>query len=51
MRRKFAGVEDGNRREFNFWWDPEAVLSCCGAVEEDYVTTVDISVKTRMTTR
>jgi purine nucleosidase len=40
-----------NRREFNFWWDPEAVhitLTASGW-HKITVTTVDISVKTRMT--
>ena len=39
-----------NRREFNFWWDPEAVhitLSAPGW-HKITVTTVDISIKTRM---
>ena len=39
-----------NRREFNFWWDPEAVhMVLCGPWHKITVTTVDISVKTRMT--
>jgi purine nucleosidase len=39
-----------NRREFNFWWDPEAVHIVLPAPwTKITVTTVDISVKTRMT--
>lgn len=39
-----------NRREFNFWWDPEAVhMVLRAAWPKITVTTVDISVKTRMT--
>lgn len=39
-----------NRREFNFWWDPEAVHIVLRAPwARITVTTVDISVKTRMT--
>jgi purine nucleosidase len=39
-----------NRREFNFWWDPEAVhMVLCAPWHKITVTTVDISVKTRMT--
>jgi purine nucleosidase len=39
-----------NRREFNFWWDPEAVHIVLRAPwPKIVVTTVDISVKTRMT--
>lgn len=39
-----------NRREFNFWWDPEAVHIVLRAPwAKITVTTVDISVKTRMT--
>lgn len=39
-----------NRREFNFWWDPEAVhIVLRAAWKKITVTTVDISVKTRMT--
>jgi inosine-uridine nucleoside N-ribohydrolase len=39
-----------NRREFNFWWDPEAVHIVMRAPwKKITVTTVDISVKTRMT--
>jgi inosine-uridine nucleoside N-ribohydrolase len=39
-----------NRREFNFWWDPEAVHMVLRAPwAKITVTTVDISVKTRMT--
>jgi inosine-uridine nucleoside N-ribohydrolase len=39
-----------NRREFNFWWDPEAVHIVLRAPwQKITVTTVDISVKTRMT--
>lgn len=39
-----------NRREFNFWWDPEAVHIVLRAPwKKITVTTVDISVKTRMT--
>ena len=39
-----------NRREFNFWWDPEAVhIALRAPWQKITVTTVDISVKTRMT--
>jgi purine nucleosidase len=39
-----------NRREFNFWWDPEAVhIVLRAAWHKITVTTVDISLKTRMT--
>src|SRR5246127_99202 len=39
-----------NRREFNFWWDPEAVHIVLRAPwKKITVTTVDISVKTRFT--
>jgi inosine-uridine nucleoside N-ribohydrolase len=39
-----------NRREFNFWWDPEAVhMVLTSAWHKVTITTVDISVKTRMT--
>ena len=39
-----------NRREFNFWWDPEAVHVVLRAPwKKITVTTVDISVKTRLT--
>lgn len=39
-----------NRREFNFWWDPEAVHIVLRAPWKLItVTTVDISVKTHMT--
>ena len=40
-----------NRREFNFWWDPEAVHITLTAPgwHKITVTTVDISVKTHMT--
>src|SRR5258708_21317232 len=39
-----------NRREFNFWWDPEAVHIVLRAPwKKITVTTVDISVKTRVT--
>jgi inosine-uridine nucleoside N-ribohydrolase len=39
-----------NRREFNFWWDPEAVhIVLRSAWHKITVTTVDISVKTRFT--
>lgn len=39
-----------NRREFNFWWDPEAVHIVLHAPwAKITVTTVDISVKTRLT--
>jgi purine nucleosidase len=38
-----------NRREFNFWWDPEAVHIVLRAPwKKITVTTVDISVKTHM---
>jgi inosine-uridine nucleoside N-ribohydrolase len=37
-----------NRREFNFWWDPEAVhITLRASWKKITVTTVDISVKTR----
>ena len=39
-----------NRREFNFWWDPEAVhMVLTSTWHKITITTVDISVKTRMT--
>lgn len=39
-----------NRREFNFWWDPEATHMVLRAPwKKVTVTTVDISVKTRLT--
>ncbi len=39
-----------NRREFNFWWDPEAVhITLRAPWHKITVTTVDISVKTRFT--
>ena len=39
-----------NRREFNFWWDPEAVhITLTSPWHKITITTVDISVKTRMT--
>jgi len=39
-----------NRREFNFWWDPEAThMTLCAPWHRITVTTVDISIKTRMT--
>jgi inosine-uridine nucleoside N-ribohydrolase len=39
-----------NRREFNFWWDPESVHMTLTAPgwHKITITTVDISVKTRM---
>jgi purine nucleosidase len=38
-----------NRREFNFWWDPEATHMALRAPwKKVTVTTVDISVKTRL---
>jgi purine nucleosidase len=41
---------EANRREFNFWWDPEAVHIVLRAPwAKITVTTVDISVKTRLT--
>jgi len=42
--------KSANRREFNFWWDPEAVHIVLRAPwKKITVTTVDISVKTRFT--
>jgi len=39
-----------NRREFNFWWDPEAVhMVLTVPWRKITVTTVDISIKTRLT--
>ena len=39
-----------NRREFNFWWDPEAThIVLTSPWKKVTVTTVDISVKTRLT--
>ena len=39
-----------NRREFNFWWDPEAVhVVLTSSWHKITITTVDISVKTRLT--
>ena len=41
--------ESSNRREFNFWWDPEAThITLCAPWRKITVTTVDISVKTRL---
>ncbi|MGH9765280.1 MAG: nucleoside hydrolase, partial [Blastocatellia bacterium] len=38
------------RREFNFWWDPEAVhMVLTSPWHKITITTVDISIKTRMT--
>lgn len=38
------------RREFNFWWDPESVhMTLTAPWHKITVTTVDISIKTRMT--
>jgi inosine-uridine nucleoside N-ribohydrolase len=39
-----------NRREFNFWWDPESVHMTLAAPgwHKITITTVDISIKTRM---
>jgi purine nucleosidase len=42
--------ETENRREFNFWWDPEAAhIVLTSPWHKVSVTTVDISVKTHMT--
>lgn len=42
--------ETENRREFNFWWDPEAAhIVLTSDWKKITITTVDISVKTRMT--
>jgi purine nucleosidase len=42
--------QTANRREFNFWWDPEAVHMVLRARwKKITVTTVDISIKTRFT--
>jgi purine nucleosidase len=39
-----------NRREFNFWWDPEAVhIAMRASWRKITVTTVDISIKTKFT--
>ena len=39
-----------NRREFNFWWDPEAThIVLTSPWKKITVTTVDISIKTRLT--
>ncbi|HVM76141.1 MAG TPA: nucleoside hydrolase [Candidatus Saccharimonadales bacterium] len=39
-----------SRREFNFWWDPEAVhITLRAPWKKVTITTVDISVKTRFT--
>jgi purine nucleosidase len=39
-----------NRREFNFWWDPEAVhIAMRASWKKITVTTVDISIKTKFT--
>jgi purine nucleosidase len=44
------GWAQSNRREFNFWWDPEAVhIVLRASWKKITVTTVDISVKTRLT--
>jgi purine nucleosidase len=41
---------ESNRREFNFWWDPEAVHIVMRAPwKKVTVTTIDISVKTHLT--
>jgi purine nucleosidase len=48
----FAPAEwkTANRREFNFWWDPEAVhIVLRSRWKKITMTTVDISVKTRFT--
>lgn len=38
------------RREFNFWWDPESVhMTLTAPWHKITITTVDISIKTRMT--
>jgi inosine-uridine nucleoside N-ribohydrolase len=45
-----AGVIHPPRREFNFWWDPEASHMVLRAPwPKITVTTVDISIKTRLT--
>jgi purine nucleosidase len=45
-----AEWKTANRREFNFWWDPEAVhIVLRSPWKKITVTTVDISVKTRFT--
>ncbi len=51
-----AGMERGDyfgispRREFNFWWDPEATkITLRARWKKITVTPVDISIKTRMT--
>jgi purine nucleosidase len=42
--------QTSNRREFNFWWDPEAVHMVLHAPwKKITVTTVDISIKTKFT--
>jgi len=39
-----------NRREFNFWWDPEAThMVLCAPWHKITITTVDISIKTGLT--
>lgn len=39
-----------NRREFNFWWDPEAAhMALTAPWHKITVTSVDISIKTRLT--
>jgi inosine-uridine nucleoside N-ribohydrolase len=44
------GWKTSNRREFNFWWDPEAVhIALRAPWKKVTVTTVDISIKTRFT--
>jgi purine nucleosidase len=44
------GWRQANRREFNFWWDPEAVhITLRAPWKKITVTTVDISVKTTFT--
>lgn len=43
------GWATANRREFNFWWDPEAThIVLTSAWNRITVTPVDISIKTRM---
>jgi inosine-uridine nucleoside N-ribohydrolase len=45
-----AGPPTELRREFNFWWDPESVhMTLTAPWHKITITTVDISIKTRMT--
>ncbi|MFQ5741236.1 MAG: nucleoside hydrolase [Acidobacteriota bacterium] len=48
-RGKESEFADANRREFNFWWDPEAAhIVLRSAWPKVTVTTVDLSIQTRL---